>query len=65
MGKKPKRGRPVLPEGAAKEARWIFRLLPSEAAEIDAAVKRAGKSKSVWIREALMAAARANPSKDR
>lgn len=58
MPKKPKIGRPPLPEGAAKEGRLYCRLLPSEVAEIEIAAKSAKKSKSEWIRDVLMAAAR-------
>ena len=62
MPKKAKMGRPSLPEGAAKEGRLYCRLLESEVAEIEAAAKTAEKSKSQWIRQTLLAAARsANP----
>jgi len=59
MPKKPKIGRPPLPEGAAKEGRLYCRLLASEVAEIEAAARTDKKSKSEWIRDALLAAARA------
>ncbi len=59
MPKKPKIGRPPLPEGSAKEGRLYCRLLPSEVAEIEAAAKESNKTKSEWIRDVLMAAARA------
>ena len=59
MPKKPKIGRPPLPEGAAKEGRLYCRLLESEVAEIDAAAQAAKTPKSVWIRDVLLAAARA------
>lgn len=58
MPKKPKMGRPPLPEGASKEGRLYCRLLESEVAEIEAAARAAKKSKSEWIRETLLAAAR-------
>ncbi len=59
MPKKAKIGRPPLPEGAAKEGRLYCRLLPSEVAEIEAAARASNKTKSEWIRDVLMAAARA------
>jgi len=58
MSKKTKLGRPPLPKGASRGARLFCRLMPSEVAEIDAAAKAAEKSKSDWIRETLLAAAR-------
>lgn len=58
MPKKAKIGRPPLPEGAAKEGRLYCRLMPSEVAEIEAAAKESKKTKSEWIRDVLMAAAR-------
>jgi hypothetical protein len=51
-------GRPALPEGAAKEGRLYCRLLQSEVAEIEAAAQACKKTKSEWIRDVLMAAAR-------
>jgi len=59
MPKKPKIGRPPLPEGEAKEGRLYCRLLEAEVAEIEAAARAAKKPKSAWIREVLLAAARA------
>jgi hypothetical protein len=59
MPKKPKIGRPPLPEGDAKEGRLYCRLLESEVAEIEAAARKAGKSKSEWVRRVLLAAAKA------
>lgn len=56
--KKRKMGRPPLPEGAAKEGRLYCRLLASEVAEIEAAAKTDKKSKSEWIRDVLLTAAR-------
>ena len=65
MPKKLKMGRPPLPEGAAKEGRLYCRLLQSEVAEIEAAARACKKTKSDWIRETLLAAARStNPSKE-
>jgi hypothetical protein len=58
MPKKPKTGRPPLPEGAAKEGRLYCRLLESEVAEIEAAARAAKKSKSEWVRGVLLTAAR-------
>ena len=58
MSKKPKLGRPPLPKGASRGERLFCRLLPSEVAEIEAAAQNAGKSKSEWIRETLLAGAR-------
>ncbi len=52
-------GRPPLPEGAAKAGRLYCRLLESEVGEIEAAAQTAKKSKSDWIRDVLLAAARA------
>jgi hypothetical protein len=58
MSKKPKLGRPPLPDGSSREARLFCRLLPSEVEEIESAAKTANKSKSEWIRQTLLAAAR-------
>lgn len=62
MPKKPTIGRPPLPEGAAKQGRLYCRLLESEEQEIEAAARRAKKSKSDWIRDTLLAAARRKPA---
>lgn len=59
MPKKPRIGRPPLPEGAAKEGRLYCRLLQSEIAEIEVAARAAKKSTSEWIRGVLLGAARA------
>jgi len=56
MKKKP--GRPPLPAGSSKESRLYCRLLKSEVDEIEVAAKRVGKTKSEWIREILLNAAR-------
>jgi predicted HicB family RNase H-like nuclease len=61
MRKKPKIGRPPLPDGASKEGRLYCRLLESEVAEIVAAARAAKKSKSEWIRDVLLAAAKRKP----
>jgi hypothetical protein len=58
MSKKHKLGRPSLPAGASRAARLFCRLLPSEVAEIEAAARTAQKSKSEWIRDILLIAAR-------
>lgn len=58
MSKKGKLGRPPLPKGASRGARLFCRLLPSEIAEIEAAAKNAKRSKSEWIRDTLLTAAR-------
>jgi hypothetical protein len=59
MKKKTRLGRPPMPRGSAREARLFCRLQESEVGEIEAAASRAKKTKSEWIREALLAAARA------
>ena len=61
MSKKPKIGRPPLPEGASKEARLFCRLLQSEVEEIEKAAKAAQRTKSEWIRDTLLTAARRTP----
>jgi uncharacterized protein (DUF1778 family) len=54
---KPARGRPKVPEDKAK-AKWISaRFSPEEAKEIEAAIKVSRKTKSWWVREALLKAA--------
>lgn len=63
MPKKSKRGRPPLPKGSAREGRLICRLLTTEVAEIESAAKTANQSKSEWIRETLLAAARQRRTK--
>jgi hypothetical protein len=59
MPKKAKRGRPRLPKGAAKESRLICRIQKSEEKEIELAARNAKMSKSDWMRETLLQAARA------
>jgi uncharacterized protein (DUF1778 family) len=56
--KKARMGRPPLPEGASKEGRLYCRLMESEVKEIESAARAANKSKSHWIRETLLSAAR-------
>ena len=62
MPPKRKRGRPKLPRGAGKLSRLVCRLQESEEAEIEEAAKRAGMTKSEFVREAVLAAARAGES---
>jgi hypothetical protein len=62
MPKKPRIGRPPLPEGAAKQGRLYCRLLESEVAEIEAAARAAKQTKSEWVRDRLLAAARSKPA---
>jgi predicted DNA-binding protein len=51
---KPTRGRPKVSTAKAK-AKWISaRFSPEEAKEIEAAIKASGKTKSKWVREALL-----------
>jgi hypothetical protein len=59
MNKRAKTGRPPFSKGACREARLFCRLLKSEVAEIEAAARSAKKTKSDWIRETLLTAARA------
>ncbi len=61
MPKKPKRGRPPLAKGTAKEARLILRLRQSEEKEIEAAARRAKQKKSDWCRDTLLEAAKQSP----
>ena len=58
MANKPKIGRPKLPKGASRKGRLYCRLLAKEEDEIEDAAKRAGESKSKWIRDVLLRAAR-------
>jgi len=61
MSSKKKRGRPPLPKSSVKEGRLYCRLLKSEVAEIELAAQRAKKTQSAFVREVLLAAARAIP----
>ena len=49
-------------KGASKEAMLVCRVLKSEEREIVKAAERTNKSKSDWIRENLLALARAGKS---
>jgi hypothetical protein len=57
--KKKKMGRPAFPADRVRAKYLSLRLRPDEQREVDAAIERSGKSKSDWLREALLAAARA------
>jgi len=59
MQKKETRGRKRLPKSKFKGCLVACRMQKSEAAEIAAAAIRAKLEKSVWMREVLLAAARA------
>ena len=59
MLKKPKIGRPKVPKSKALAKYLSLRLRPDEQREVDAAIERSGKSKSDWLRDVLLAAARA------
>jgi len=63
MPKKPRMGRPPLPKGSSREGRLYCRVLESEIEELENAARNAKKSKSEWIREALLAAARQAPKR--
>ena len=63
MANKRKIGRPPLPKGTAKQERLYCRLSKDEAGEIEAAAKFSKKTKSLWIRETLLSAARASRSR--
>jgi hypothetical protein len=63
MPQQKPRGRPKLPKGSGKESRLFCRLIATEQAEIETAAREANQTKSEWIRDVLMAAARAkNPA---
>ena len=55
---KRKRGRPKVSRAKARGHHVSLRLRPDEQREVDAAIQRSGKSKSDWLREALLAATR-------
>ncbi|MFO1498499.1 MAG: hypothetical protein U1G07_08930 [Verrucomicrobiota bacterium] len=56
---KRKRGRPKI-SGRGARAKYISaRLLPTEEALIRSAIQKSGKTKSNWVRDALLAAAAA------
>jgi hypothetical protein len=52
-----KMGRPRLPKGKAKGVLIGARFSPPEAKTVVAAVRRAGKVKSEWVRSILLTAA--------
>jgi hypothetical protein len=54
---KSKMGRPRLPKGETKDILIGARFSPDESRVVNSAVKRAGQSKSEWIRKALLGAA--------
>jgi hypothetical protein len=56
--KQKKLGRPAFPKGKARGKHLSLRLRPDEQREVEAAVTRSGKSKSDWLRDVLLAAAR-------
>jgi hypothetical protein len=58
MLKKPKIGRPKLPKSKARAKYLSLRLRPDEQREVDGAIERSGKSKSDWLRDVLLTAAR-------
>jgi hypothetical protein len=49
---------PPLPKIAGRDRILIIRLLEAEEDQINAGAKAAGKSKSEWVRDVLMEAAR-------
>ena len=59
MSKKANKvGRPRLQKGEAKGILVAARFAPPEVKEIDSAVKRSKTSKSQWVRNCLLTAAR-------
>jgi hypothetical protein len=59
--KKTVRGRPKVAKEKAKATFISTRVSAEEAKEIRAAIKASGKTKSVWVREALLGGARSMP----
>ena len=57
-----KMGRPVLPKDKARTGFVGARLQLAEAHEIQNAISKSGRTKSEWIRDALLAAARQRAS---
>jgi len=53
-----KMGRPVLPKNKARTGFVGARLQLAEAREIQNAISKSGRTKSDWIRDALLSAAR-------
>jgi hypothetical protein len=58
MLKKSKIGRPKVPKSRARAKYLSLRLRPDEQREVDAAIERSRKSKSDWLRDVMLAAAR-------
>jgi hypothetical protein len=56
--KQKKMGRPPVPKSKYRGKFFSLRLRPDEQREVEAAVTRSGKSKSDWLRDVLLAAAR-------
>lgn len=56
-----KMGRPKLAKAKAKGVLIAARFAPEEARRVEQAARRAGKGKSAWVRETLLAGA---PAKD-
>jgi len=55
---KPKMGRPKVPKAKLREILMQARVSPEENKVISEAVKRSKLSKSTWMREALLSAAK-------
>jgi hypothetical protein len=55
--KKPRMGRPALPEGEARDIVFTLRLTEAERDALVSAAKRAGKPPTQWARESIVAAA--------
>lgn len=58
MSKKPKIGRPEVPEADYRGLFMSTRLTQDEYNEIEQAIKSSGETKTEWIRKKLLAAAR-------
>jgi hypothetical protein len=54
---KPKMGRPKLPKGTANTVLFAVKIAANEAEKIRAAIKKSGRSKPEWARQALIHAA--------
>jgi hypothetical protein len=59
---KPKMGRPLLPDGRAKDVLIGARFAPDEAEQVHNAVKRAKQVKSEWVRTVLLSASKKSES---
>lgn len=57
-------GRPPISPKERLKAVYCARLRPDEQREVDGAIERSGKSKSDWLRDALLTAARAEATGD-